>query len=142
MEDVLHVADTMWSRGREELSWLVSQEDWLRGWAQRIRRGEAVAFGEHALLGWDFEGEGVVNTSFQASRSFEDPGVGKRVTKALRAAIPRLMRERGVRLISLYSLCVDSGAPKWFRLLGFDEDTDYRGIPRGPYVTRRFVRRA
>lgn len=132
----------MWDRGREELSYLVSPQDWMEGWKKRIARGDAVAFGEHAILGWDFESEDVINTSFQASKSFELPGVGKQVTKEMRKAIPRLMKERGVRKACVYSLCVDPHAPKWFRLLGFEEDTDYQGLMFGPYRSRRFVRRS
>jgi len=133
----------MWERGRQELHYLgVHPRDWIIAWARRISKGDALAFGEHAILGWDSEGDGVVNTSFQASRSFELPGIGRQVTKAIRAEIPRLMRERGARLVCTYSLCVSPEAPKWFRLLGLEEDADYRGIQRGPYVTRRFIRRA
>ena len=132
----------MWKRGREELSYLVSQEQWLRGWKTRINRGDAVAIGEHAILGCDWDETDVCNTSFQASESFEAPGVGKQVTKALRREIPRLMKETGARLCFVYSLCVDPQAAKWFQLLGFEEDKGYRGITRGPYVSRRFLRRA
>lgn len=134
---------TMWDRGREELSYLgVSPELWFAGWMHRIKRGDAVAFGSHAILGCDRESEGVVCTSFQASKSFEGPGVGSSVTKAMRREIPRLMQERGIRLVCTYSLCVDPEAAKWFRLLGLEEDLGYRGVKRGPYVTRRFIRRA
>jgi hypothetical protein len=93
-------------------------------------------------LGCDREGDGIISTSFQASQSFEDPGVGRRVTTEMRREIPKLMAERGVRLACTYSLCVTPEAPKWFRLLGLTEDLDYVGIKRGPYVTRRFVRRS
>lgn len=141
-EDVQHILETMWARGREELSWLVSPDQWLAGWLNRVRRGDAVAFDEHAILGCDWESEDVVNTSFQASTSFELPGVGKRVTKEMRQEIPRLMESRGIRLFNTYSLCVDPSAEKWFRLLGMQEDRDYVGIKRGPYLTRRFFRRA
>lgn len=132
----------MWPRGREELSYWMPVETWLHGWAMRIQRGDAIAFGPHAILGWDFESPDVVNTSFQASTSFEEPGVGKRVTKEIRRVIPELMKTRKVRLFNTYSLCVDPGAAKWFRLLGMEEDLTYRGIKRGPYITRRFFRRA
>jgi hypothetical protein len=132
----------MWERGKEELGWLgVSPAMWVRSWRTRVDRGDAVAFGEHAILGCDWEDVGACNTSFQASTSFELPGVGKQVTKALRAEIPRLMEARGIRVVNVYSLCVDPKAPDWFRLIGLTEDTDYRGIQRGPYTTRRFVRR-
>ena len=141
LRDVVHIGETMWERGREELGWLgVTPAAWLQAWGQKIQRGDAVAFGEHAILGCDWEGDDVVNTSFQASRSFELPGIGKQVTKEMRIAIPKLMQGRGIRKAFVYSLCVDPNAPKWFRLLGFDEDTEYRGIKRGPYITRRFVR--
>lgn len=141
--DVYHVGETMWARGREELNWLgVGQREWVEAWKERIARGDAVCFDGHAILGWNFESPDVVNTSFQASASFELPGIGKSVTKALRHEIPRLMEERKVRLFNTYSLCVDPQAPKWFRLLGLEEDKEYRGIRRGPYVSRRFFRRA
>jgi hypothetical protein len=130
----------MWDRGREELSWLFSPEDWLKGWTERVKQGRAVAFGNHAILGWDFESPGVICTSFQAARSFE--AAGKQVTKELRREIPRLMKQHGVDLVCTYSLCVAPDAAKWFRLLGLEEDTSYRGIKRGPYVSRRFIRRA
>lgn len=143
LDDVKHVMSTMWARGRKELSALeVDPVNWIDGWLRRIRRGEAVALDSHAILGWDRESPSVITTSFQASESFELPGVGKRVTKELRAEIPRLMQERRVRQINTYSLCVDPEAPKWFALLGLIEDAEYRGIQRGAYVTRRFVRRA
>jgi hypothetical protein len=132
----------MWDRGREELSWLMSPEEWLSSWKRRIRRKDAIAFGPHAILGCDWEGPGAICTSFQAAKSFEDPGVGLHVTKQIRRAIPKLMQERGIRLACTYSLCVHPEAAKWFRLLGLEEDTSYRGIKRGPYVSRRFIRRA
>jgi hypothetical protein len=143
LRDVVRIGEGMWERGKEELGQLgVTEVMWLQGWKEKIQRGEAVAVGEHALLGWDFERDGEICTSFQAAKTFELPGVGKQVTKALRKEIPRLMEERGVRVASVYSLCVDPDSPKWFRVLGFTEDTDYRGIKRGPYISRRFVRRA
>jgi hypothetical protein len=142
LADVGHIGKTMWLRGKQELGCLgVTPQQWIYGWARRIKRGDAVAFGSHAILGCDWESEDVVNTSFQASASFEDPRVGKAVTKAMRQEIPRLMEERGIRLFNTYSLCVDPSAEKWFRLLGLEEDKDYRGIQRGPYTTRRFFRR-
>ena len=131
----------MWDRGREELSYLVSPEDWLAGWKKRVDRGDALAFGDHAILGCDWESEDVINTSFQACKSFELPGVGRQVTKEMRKAIPLLMKEHGIRMACVYSLCVDPSAPKWFQLLGFEEDTNYQGLQFGPYKSRRFVRR-
>ena len=71
----------MWNRGREELTYLISPEDWLRSWEAKIRRKDAVAFDSHAILGCDWEGPGTICTSFQASKSFEEPGIGLRVTK-------------------------------------------------------------
>ena len=130
----------MWERGREELKHLrVSPDLWFAGWVARIQRSDAVTFGE-AILGWDQESPGVVCTAFQASKAFEDPLIGKRITKELRRVIPILMSGRGVRKIHTYSLCIDPGAPKWFRLLGLEEDKDYRGPQRGPFHLRRFVR--
>ena len=133
----------MWDRGRVELTALGAEPvSWLQGWKCRINRGDAVAFGDHAILGWDWEDEYTCNTSFQASRSFEEPGVGSRVTKEIRRAIPRLMVETGARLVVTYSLCVDPEAPKWFRLLGLIENTDYKGPQMGPYTMRQFLRRS
>jgi hypothetical protein len=139
--DVQHVMETMWKRGRKELSALgVDPVQWFTGWDRRIKRGEAVAFGTHAILGWDRESEHVVTTSFQASESFED--AGSQVTKALRREIPKLMKEQRVSVICTYSLCVEPEAPKWFRLLGLIEDPDYQGKKFGPYTMRRFIRRS
>jgi hypothetical protein len=141
LQDVLYIADTMWERGRIELTHLnVSPAAWLDSWKRRIARGDAVSFGP-AILGCDWETPDSINTSFQASESFEAPGVGRQVTKEIRRAIPQLMRERGIRLSVTYSLCVDPSSEKWFRLLGLEEDKDYKGIQRGPYTTRRFIRR-
>ena len=132
----------MWDRGREELTYLgISPRAWLDGWKQRIARGDAVAFGEHAIFGWNWEGPGVCNTSFQASRSFELPGVGKQVTRAMRRELPALAERAGAKRIHVYSLCVDPEAAKWFRLLGLEEDTKYQGPQCGPFLLRRFVRR-
>lgn len=143
MSDVRHVMRTMWKRGRKELSALdVDPAGWIVGWHKRIERGDAVAFAEHAILGCDWEGDTTINTSFQASESFELPGVGKQVTKALRAEIPRLMQARRIRLICTYSLCIDPKAPDWFRLLGMTEDDRYVGARFGEYTSRRFIRRA
>jgi len=148
LEDIVHVGNTMWERGKEELGWLgVSPWLWFEGFKTRINRGDAVAFGNpgepHAVLGWDWDMHpNICCTSFQASKSFELPGVGKQVTKALRREIPRLMEETRALECHVYSLCVDPGAPKWFRLLGFHESTQYKGPQRGPYHMRRFVRRA
>jgi hypothetical protein len=115
--------------------------EWLASWSRKIKRGDAVAFERHAILGCDWETPDSINTSFQASDSFEAPGVGRQVTREIRKAIPQLMRERGIRLSVTYSLCVDPQSEKWFRLLGLEEDKDYKGIQRGPYTTRRFIRR-
>jgi hypothetical protein len=143
MADVIHVGETMWKRGVQELlAFGTTPEIWLEGWRRRIARGDAVAFGEHAILGCDWESEGVVCTSFQASKSFELPGIGKAVTKEIRRHTKDLMQKHGIRTVCTYSLCVDESAPKWFRLLGMEEDLSYVGIKRGPYVTRRFIRRA
>lgn len=140
---MLHIAKTMWKRGKDELTLLgVEPEAWFKGWFDRIQRGDAVAFGPHAILGWDWESPGVCNTSFQASTSFELPGVGKSVTKEMRRVIPQLAEGRKARLICTYSFCIDPEAPKWFRLIGLQEDLDYRGIKRGPYTSRRFIRRS
>jgi hypothetical protein len=140
--DVQHIFETMWGRGRTELTLLdVHPMEWLASWSRKIRRGDAVAFESHAILGCDWETPDSINTSFQASDSFEAPGVGRQVTREIRKAIPQLMRERGIRLSVTYSLCVDPQSEKWFRLLGLEEDKDYKGIQRGPYTTRRFIRR-
>lgn len=142
LSDVLHIGRTMWARGKEELKHLgISPQDWLYGWHLRIQRGDAVAFGPHAILGCDKDGVGV-SSAFQASTSFELPGVGRQVTKEMRKAIPRLMQSRGVPYFTTYSLCVDPEAPKWFRLLGMEEDLIYRGPMKGPYRLRRFIRRS
>jgi hypothetical protein len=141
-QDVLHIRKTMWARGRTELQELgVNPIDWLQAWHKRISRGDAVSFGPHAILGCDWETPDSINTSFQASESFELPGVGRQVTKEMRRAIPALMRARKIRLSVTYSLCIDPQSEKWFRLLGLEEDPTYRGIQRGPYLTRRFLRR-
>lgn len=142
LADVQRIGGQMWDRGREELKYLgISPEDWLWQWRQRIQRGDAVVFCDHALLGCDWEAPGVVSTAFQASKAFEE-GLGKQVTKEMRKAIPELMKARGISLICTYSLCVDPEAPKWFRLLGLEEDRDFQGPMRGPYKLRRFIRRA
>lgn len=128
----------MWQRGRLELTYLgVDPKAWVEAWERRIARGDALSFGP-AILGWDFCSPDTINTSFQASEAFDSEGLA--VTKQMRRAIPALMLERGVRLSNTYSLCVDPRAEKWFRLLGLREDKTYRGIQRGPYTTRRFVR--
>lgn len=130
----------MWDRGREELTYLgITPQKWLEGWKQRIARGDAVSFGE-AILGCDWEDSRTVCTSFQATRAFED-SQGLRITKEMRREIPRLMEERGAKAAFVYSLCVDPGAEKWFRLLGFREDMEFRGSRFGPYIMRRFWRR-
>jgi hypothetical protein len=98
-----------------------------------------MALGEHAILGWDFESEGVVVTAFQASESFLSNG--KAVTKELRKAIPAIMQWHGIQVVCTYSLCIDPDAPKWFRLLGLIEDETYTGFKRGPHTLRRFIRR-
>jgi hypothetical protein len=142
LQDVLHVGETMWERGRKELGALgIGRRAWLEGWQGRINAGDAVAIGEHAILGCN-RYKDICDTHFQASESFELPGVGGSVTKAMRKAIPDLMRERGFRVSFTYSLCIDPEAPKWFRLLGLEEDTNFKGKEHGPYVMRRFVRRA
>lgn len=133
----------MWDRGRVELEHLkVNPVDWLYGWQRRLDRGDAVSFGPakpHAILGWDFEGPGVVNSSFQASKTFEE-GEGLAVTKEMRRAIPVLMEGRKVHLINVYSLCVVPEAAKWFRLLGLTEDTKFQGPLCGSFRMRRFFR--
>ncbi len=131
----------MWRRGVDELIALgISPEEWLSRWRLRIQRGDAVMFGSHAILGCDWDGE-ICSTVFQASRSFEEPGVGRAVTKEMRRVIPRLMEERGVTVLHTYSLCISPEAEKWFRLLGLTEDTNYQGPLCGPFRLRRFVRR-
>ena len=55
LQDVLHIAETMWERGRIELTHLnIEPAEWLEGWKRRIARGDAVSFG-HAILGCDWE---------------------------------------------------------------------------------------
>lgn len=143
MADVRHIGQEMWARGVVELDALgIGPAMWLEGWRIRINRDDAVAIGEHAILGCDWESEDVCNTSFQAAKSFELPGIGKQVTKALRAEIPRLMTGRGAKVVLTYSLCIDPGAAKWFRLLGLEEDIKYPGPQCGPFRLRRFIRRA
>lgn len=143
MADVRHICETMWERGRIELTALqVRPEDWLSGWQKRIFLDDAVAIGEHAILGCDWDGESICDTSFQASTSFENPGVGLAVTKAMRRAIPELMKKRGAVESHTYSLCIDPGAERWFRFLGLTEDKHYPGPMFGPFRLRRFVRRA
>ena len=148
-QDVRHICETMWERGRIELSYWptpsglgVSPADWLHSWKTRIARDDAVAFGPegkpHAILGWDWESENVCNTSFQASRSFEE-GSGRAVTKEIRRAIPGLMQKCGAEMFNTYSLCIVPEAEKWFRLLGLTEDTKYTGPQCGPFRLRRFV---
>jgi hypothetical protein len=142
LQDVVHVGETMWARGIEELKYLgFNGPQWIGGWYHRIQRGDAVAFGPHAILGWDPEGLDVCS-AFQASKSFEEPGIGFAVTKEMRREIPRLMKSRGVHRFNTYSLCIDPEAPKWFRLLGMEEDLNYRGEKRGPYTLRKFWREA
>lgn len=131
----------MWERGRVELSHLgITPEQWIEGWRCRINRDDAVAIGGVALLGWDWETTDICCTAFQATADFEAPGVGRQVTRVIRKAIPDLMSRVGARKACIYSLCVDEGAPKWFRLLGFEEDSGYVGPMCGPYKLRRFVR--
>jgi hypothetical protein len=60
----------------------------------------------------------------------------------MRRQIPILMRSRNVPYFNTYSLCIDPEAPKWFRLLGMEEDLTYQGIKRGPYTLRKFWRNA
>lgn len=142
MADVRHVGETMWARGIAELTALgIGPVQWFEGWTGRINRGDALAIDSHAIVGCDWETVDVCNTSFQASTSFEIPGVGKSVTKALRKAIPELLRERGAKLSLTYSLCIDPEAPKWFRLLGLEEETKFKGQQYGKHAMRLFVRR-
>lgn len=139
-QDVIHIMQTMWERGIVELTALgVTPEDWLDSWAAKIARGDAVCFDRHAILGCDREGD-AINTSFQASKSFEGPA-GRAVTREMRRAIPGLMRDRGVTESRTYSLCVNPEAERWFRLLGLEEDTQYQGPRCGPFLLRRFIRR-
>lgn len=131
----------MWDRGREELIHLgISPESWLYGWEKRIERGDAVAW-DHAILGCDWE-PGAINTSFQATKDFERPEIGRRITRDLRRAIPKLMKERGANRVHVYSLCVAPDAEKWFRVLGLREDATFKPQLRGPYTLRRFWRTA
>lgn len=141
MADVRNIGQNMWERGVKELDALgVGPEAWLQGWKKRILLDDAVAIGDHAILGWDWPAIDVCDTSFQAAKSFELPGVGKQVTKAIRKAIPELMVRTGARLSLTHSLCVDPEAPKWFRLLGLQENMKFTGHKFGPYTMRQFFR--
>jgi hypothetical protein len=142
--DIRHICQTLWERGRIELTYLgISPEDWMQDWLRRINRGTAVAFESHAILGWDEEehSPGHVCTSFQASQSFESPKVGLAVTKQIRRAIPELMKRDAAVQVNTYSLCVHPEAEKWFRLLGLTEDTQFKGSQCGPFLLRKFIRR-
>ena len=142
-EDIRHIGETMWERGKTELSALgIGPQEWVDGWRARILRGDAYCFDGHAILGCDWEATDICNTSFQASTSFEAPGVGRQITSEIRDAIPGLMKECGAKLAYTYSLCVDPSAEKWFRLLGLEEDVNFVGGSFGPYIMRRFFRRA
>lgn len=130
----------MWERGRVELAALhITPLDWFCGWQKRIERGDAVSFGD-AILGCERESPGIVQTHFQATKKFEQ-SEGRRITREMRQAIPKLMQGRGIKEARVYSLCVDDSAPKWFRLLGFVEDPLFAGKKYGDYVMRRFIRR-
>lgn len=133
----------MWERGRAELTAIgMSQGRWLEEWINRIARADAVAFGADAILGWDWEAPRVCCSAFQASREFDSsPAVGSKITKEMRRAIPKMMRGRNVREVNVYSLCVTPDAPRWFRLLGFEEDLFFQGEHRGPHRMRKFTKR-
>lgn len=143
--DIRHIAKTMWQRGVQELDALgIGPHQWLTGWHDRIYRGDAVAFdaGECvAILGCDWEGKDVICTAFQASRGFEDPAIGWRVTKEMRRAIPALLMARKARISNTYSLCIHPEAERWFRLLGLREDTTFQGPLCGSFHLRKFWRR-
>jgi hypothetical protein len=137
----------MWDRGQTELAnWPgLTPEKWLEDWKHRISKGDAIALGEGpvAILGCDrVPGHGVIYTAFQATRDFESPGVGSRITKEIRRAIPQLMKERRAKHCLVLSLCVTPDAEKWFRLLGFEEDKHFTPRQCGPYFMRRFWREA
>lgn len=132
----------MWERGAVELTALgISAPRFVEDWGKRLKRKDAVAIGDVAILGCDWESPGTICTAFQACKSFERGSNGKQVTKALRREIPRLMQERGIYTASIYSLCIDPKAADWFRLLGFSEDLNYRGASHGGFVMRRFERK-
>ena len=146
LADVRHVCEQMWDRGREELTYWpgATPQKWLEDWKFRIEKGDAVALGDgpDAILGCDKGGHGVIFTAFQATRDFEKPGVGSRITKEIRRAIPKLMAERKATTCFVYSLCVTHDAEKWFRLLGFEPDIYFQPHQCGPYMMRRFWRKA
>jgi hypothetical protein len=140
------VCQNMWPRGQVELAnWPgLTAEKWLEDWKHRISKGDAVVLGDGvAILGCDrAAGHGVIFTAFQATREFEKPGVGSRITKEIRRAIPALMKERKAAVCFVYSLCVTPDAEKWFRLLGFEPDVSFQPQPCGDYFMRRFWRKA
>lgn len=125
LDDALYVFDHLWERGSEELAaYGVTREEWLVLWACMtvvpnctcafLYKGHVVA-----VLGVE-RCEDVGRTWFQATRAFDDVGVG--LTRQMRKVIAELAAKAGLRKAILSSLCISPDAARWYEFLGFSEE--------------------
>lgn len=135
LEDAAYVFDHVWESGAIELSGFgVDRDNWLDACIEMIAAGHCVVFERlgqvQALFGLLRE-----STWFQAVDGVDMTGL----TRHMRKAVPTLMKRVQGTNPSIYSLCVNSCADRWFKLFGFIEDKQYHGKSYGGRVERRFV---
>lgn len=133
--DAAYVFDHVWERGAIELACFgVSRERWLTACSKMIVADLCVVFERdgalQALLGLLDS-----KTWFHAVEGAEMLGL----TRHLRRELPALCERAGVA-VSVYSLCVDEAAARWFQFLGLAADNAYRGAMYAGRQERRFIR--
>lgn len=79
---------------------------------------------------------GLYTTWFMATEEFSDHFLA--LTKRLRKLIDEDSGPEGITMLQTFSACVHPMAPKWFSLLGLQEDSDYTDGNHG--TVRRFFR--
>ena len=135
IEDAAYVFDNIWDSGKIELTGFnVSRDKWLDACIEMIVLNRCIVFEREgkvqALLGLNY-----ASTWFQAVKDADMSGL----TRQMRRAIPSLMDRVKDSKLSIYSLCVNSCSDKWFKLLGFVEDLNYRGQIYAGRAERRFI---
>lgn len=143
LADAMYVYDHIWERGALELEgYGINRDRWLATWEFMTLIPDCACAFVHddrviAVLGAMRNGNTAL-TWFQATVDFDRVGAG--LTRQMRRSITDLAKRAGVKKAALNSLCVSDLAPRWFKALGFTENTAYPGPRFGAHVERNFVR--
>jgi hypothetical protein len=135
--DAEFIAGHLWERGDRELSaYGVTWLSFMNLHEQAIDAGMSITItrdGEPiGLLAIAKDG----TSHFIATNKFDAAA-----TKALAQAIPVEAEKRGIQKIAVFSLAIDRRAPRWFALLGLEDDgptgREFGGFPERLYKYER-----